>query len=250
MRVFWIRVADITIQISAIFSYAKKYCRDYLIENTDKEAADITIKTKESDITEIKKYPEVTGSSDEFLETLCIHELLTVQMVKKGRFLMHGAVISYNGDGFMFTAPSGTGKSTHIRLWKRYLGEKVKIVNGDKPYLSVESSGSIRVWGSPWAGKERWQQNCNVILRGICVIVQGTKNIIRQLSPDEALEALFGQIYHKNDAETEACTLEFLDKLLRGVPVYQMECDMSENAVKCSFEAMTGLKYTECSRND
>lgn len=242
---FWISVADTTVEVTTLSSYPKEYCKDYLIPKADCPA-NIVVDIQEKDIAEMRKNDEVAMCDSGFLEALCIQEKLTLPFVKKGCFLMHGAVIEYNNEGLMFTAPSGTGKTTHIRLWRKYLGSAVQIVNGDKPFLSKDKNGKIYVWGTPWAGKERWQRNCSVPLKAICVIAQGTENKIRKLTADEAIDALFLQIYHKNDAELEICTLEFMDALLRTVPVYKIECDMSENAVKSSFEAMTGTKYPHC----
>ena len=88
----------------------------------------------------------------------------------------------FEGLGYLFTAPSGTGKSTHIRLWRQFLGEAGHIVNGDKPFLSVEE-GKVFVWGSPWAGKENWQKNRKAPLHGICLLKQGQKNKICRLQP-------------------------------------------------------------------
>jgi hypothetical protein len=155
---------------------------------------------------------------------------------------MHGASISYDDKAYLFTAPSGTGKSTHIRLWKKYLGEKVKIVNGDKPFLSIENNTPI-IYGTPWAGKERWHRNCSEHLAGICFIQRGFTNTICMLKPEESLSLLFKQVYMPDDAVAVGHTLELLDALIRNVPLYLLECDMSEDAVRCSFETLTGLPY-------
>jgi hypothetical protein len=74
-------------------------------------------------------------------------------------FLMHGAVVVVDGSIYMFTAPSGTGKSTHVALWKKYF-KNVEIINGDKPFSRVDES-SVWVYGIPWpvkkAGRRMWQ---------------------------------------------------------------------------------------------
>ena len=99
---------------------------------------------------------------------------------------MHGAAIAFDGAAYLFTAPSGTGKTTHVRLWRQYLGSRVTVVNGDKPFLSLEPDGTVRVWGSPWAGKERWQSPISVPLCGVCLLERGTDRICR-LPPEQAL---------------------------------------------------------------
>ena len=123
------------------------------------------------------------------------------------------------------------------------------MVNGDKPFLSLEPDGTVRVWGSPWAGKERWQSPISVPLRGVCLLERGTDRICR-LPPEQALTPLFRQTYHRDDPALEYLTLGFLDALLRRVPVYRLTCGMTGNAVRCSFEALTGLPYENYRRPD
>ena len=149
----------------------------------------------------------------------------------------------------LIAGASGTGKTTHVRLWRQYLGSRVTVVNGDKPFLSLEPDGTVRVWGSPWAGKERWQSPISVPLCGVCLLERGTDRICR-LPPAQALTPLFRQTYHRDDPALEYLTLGFLDALLRRVPVYRLTCGMTDDAVRCSFEALTGLPYENYRRPD
>lgn len=139
----------------------------------------------------------------------------------------------------MFTAPSGTGKSTHIALWRKYLGEQVKIINGDKPILWATEKETC-VYGTPWAGKERWETNTGVPLKEICFLQRGSQNEIRRLTPSEAMPLLMRQVYYPSDPQTAGKILELLDKMFGNVSFYAMKCDISEEAVRCSFETMTG----------
>lgn len=193
-------------------------------------------------------------------ELSALHRAIAEAMPLYGRFVMHGAAITYGGGAYLFCAPSGVGKSTHIALWKRYLGDGVDIINGDKPFLSLEDGCAgehIRVHGSPWAGKELWQKNRSAELRAVCLITRGEKNSIvrfgdaeslgptERFGPTECLGALMRQIYLPRSAEAAQATLALTDALVRLVPVYRLRCDMSEEAVRCSFEALTGLRYQD-----
>ena len=93
---------------------------------------------------------------------------------------MHGAVVAWKNQGYLFTAPSGTGKSTHLALWKKYLGDQAEVINGDKPILKV-TEDEVWVYGTPWAGKEQWQVNKKVALKGICFLERGEKNSIQKI---------------------------------------------------------------------
>ena len=120
---------------------------------------------------------------------------------------------------------------------KRYLGEEIKIINGDKPILRV-TENEVRIYGTPWAGKEQWQSNANVPLKGICLLQRGKENHIRQIRPVEALPQLMQQIYYTSDVGMAAKTMELLNQVFAQVPVYQMECNISEEAMRCSFNEM------------
>ena len=73
-------------------------------------------------------------------------------LLPRDRLLMHGAALAWQGQAYLFTAPSGTGKSTHAMLWRRYLGSGAEVINGDKPLLHLPPDGPAVVYGSPWAG--------------------------------------------------------------------------------------------------
>lgn len=236
---FIVKLAGKNIKINSIHPQMKDFCKDYL---TDEASIDFTITINAEDILFEKSQTSEQEFSDSYLETLSILRKISDILPSQHRFLMHGASISYDDKAYLFTAPSGTGKTTHIRLWKKYLGEKVKIVNGDKPFLSIENNTPI-IYGSPWAGKERWHRNCSKPLSGICFVQRGLTNTIRRIKPDESLSLLFKQVYMPDDAAAAGHTLELLDSLVRNVPLYILECDMSEDAVRCSFETLTGLPY-------
>jgi hypothetical protein len=180
--------------------------------------------------------------SPPYLETIAVLRKIGEELAKNNRMLFHGVVLSYKGEGYLFTAVSGTGKSTHAGLWKKYFKDAVQVVNGDKPILAVEDEQVI-AYGTPWAGKEGWQKNASVRLKGICIIEQGATNEIRRVNPLQYFNTLFQQLHIPRDAEAAGKTLELFDALMQAVPVYVLKCDISEQAVKCCYEEITGLSY-------
>lgn len=97
--------------------------------------------------------------------------------------------------------------------------------------------------GTPWSGKEGWQRNACVPLGGLCFISRGEKDVCRRIEPADVLERALRQLYVPSDASAAVLTLEFLDALLRRVPVYELSCTMEPTAVRASFEAMTGQDF-------
>ena len=241
---FTVKLADKIFHIENVHPELETFCKDYLTEDV---TPDFQIQLTEEDIVFEETHATEQTFSPAYLETLALLRKISDILPNHRRFLMHGASISYEDGAYLFTAPSGTGKSTHIRLWKQYLGDKVKIVNGDKPFISldVDLEGKIQplIYGTPWAGKERWQRNCSEPLNGICFVQRGTTNSIRRIKPEECVMLLFKQVYLPDDSVAVAQTLELIDSLVKHVPLYLLTCDISEDAVRCSFEAMTGLSY-------
>lgn len=238
MNWFYMKVAGITIRVEYRFDRCKTYFRDYLLEG-EHEAQIVTSVSQE----ELERtIASVEGNiSPELAEITALYRPIAKKLPFLGGFVIHGACISYEGKGYLFTAPSGTGKSTHISLWRRHLGEGVGIVNGDKPIITAGEE--ILIHGTPWAGKERWQKNCCVPLAGICMLNRGQSNAIRLMSAEEYLPFLFRQTFLSPEPEITLATMELLDRVLKKVPVYHLSCDVSEEAVKTSFEAMVGQAY-------
>jgi len=147
-------------------------------------------------------------------------------------------LVAWKRTGYIFTAPSGTGKTTHVRLWEKYLGSDAEIINGDKPILEVKED-EIVAYGTPWAGKERLQKNTCVPVRGICFLRQSEINTIHKLSKKEALLLLLPQIYIMSDSQKAGKTLELFSEVLERIPIYEFRCNISEQAVKCSFDILT-----------
>lgn len=161
------------------------------------------------------------------------------------KLLFHGAAVSFEGKGYVFAAPSGTGKSTHIMLWKRYLGDSVKVICGDKPIIHVSATDDeyATVFGSPWTGKEGWHSNISAKLAGICFINRGKDNKINTVAPVDAINRIVSQTYIPKDHRALELTLGLIDDLLRNTPLFELDCDISKCAVRASFEAMTHKKF-------
>ena len=235
---FIVGLADEYIEINSVYDELKNFFKDYLVNDV---TPDFSVSLSKEDILAEQEATSENQFSPAYLETLALLRKLAEILPSHNRILMHGASISYNEHAYLFTAPSGTGKSTHIRLWKKYLGDDVKIVNGDKPFISLENEPMI--YGSPWAGKENWHRNCRMPLKGICFVQRGTTNSIRRIEASDCLSLLFKQVYLPADTLAAGLTLELVDMLIKKVPLYVLTCDMSEDAVRCSFEALTGLSY-------
>lgn len=237
MEQFQISLAGLTVELHSRFPLARTFCKDYLAKST---AVHFSAEAVESEIAALLCSSDAPDAP--YAELLSLHRVIAEQLPRFDRFLIHGAAIRYAGKGYLFLAPSGTGKSTHIRLWRKALGESVGIVNGDKPIIDA-SGTEPTVCGTPWAGKENWQRNVSVPLGAICILRRGESDTIRRVTPGEQIGALLRQVYRPDDAVALTQTLTLADKVFRAVPLYELACTPTEHAVRTAFPALTGKTY-------
>ena len=231
-------IAGLRILIENRCNYTTNFCKSYLSADQN-SPVDLSVKVSNETFYEEKKYS--AEFSDGYIENICLYREICRQMPVFNRLLLHSAVLEYKGEGFAFLGRSGAGKSTHTGLWLKHL-KGSKIVNGDKPILHFED-GEFIAYGTPWMGKEFLGENSKVALKGLCFIEKAPKNEIVKLSFAEVSKLIFPQVLMPTDEENAVKTLELTDKLIQTVPVYLLKCDISEEAVKTSFEAMTGRAY-------
>lgn len=277
---FYLQMAGLTVEVRPLYDDVRRMCGGYVADAgacvsgvgvggvgaaagaTDGAGAglaavepDIVVAVSRSDIERERELSTDEAEwSDGYLETLAVLRAVAERLPGLGRLLVHGAAVSYDGRSYLFCAPSGTGKSTHIRLWRRYLGKGVGVVNGDKPILRVMGDGGAPLevplaCGTPWSGKEGWQSGVQVPLGGICLLSRALRpgeGSIARVDPARALDRVLRQVYLTGDPVGAGLALELVDALLGRVPLYDLACDMSEGAVRMSFEAMTGADFEAC----
>lgn len=157
-------------------------------------------------------------------------------------FLLHSACFDVDGVGVAFAAHSGTGKTTHMLLWQKLLGDRLKIVNGDKPIIRFfeDDPASPYAYGTPWCGKERLGCNMRTPLRHICFIERAEENSCAPINASDAVNRIFNQVYMPADPKAAACTLELVNRLLSSCKLWLIRCNMDISAAETSYNAIFG----------
>lgn len=212
--IFQINLADKVIQIDCLHDQVYYMCKNYLQEPMI-ETADINISISQNDIEyECQKAVKEDGAkqhSDAYLETLAVYRKIATALLAKDAWLMHGAVLGLGESAYMVTAKSGTGKTSVIRRALKNV-EGSYVINGDKPLLRF-SNGQVLACGTPWAGKEHMNRNCQAALKAIYILERGEKNEIEELSFSQAFPVLLQQTFKPADVTKMKRTLELLSQL-------------------------------------
>ncbi len=242
MAEFKIKLAGQVVCIQAQYPYIKEYCKDYLCDEpsafkVETTPADIEFEREKSARDDINCGKPVMQYSGDYLETLAVYRKLVEKMLSYDAMLFHGSAIAVDGTGYLFTATSGTGKSTHSRFWRETFGERAVMVNDDKPLLKLTENG-VLVCGTPWNGKHRLGENIMVPLQAICILERGEKNEIEEITAQEALPMLMQQSHRPANPLSMATYLGLMDRLTKSLRFYRLRCTPDPEAATVAFEGM------------
>lgn len=146
--------------------------------------------------------------------------------------MIHSSCIAYKGNAILFSADSGTGKSTHTGLWKELYQDDVKFINDDKPIIRI-IDGVAYAFGTPWSGKTDLNSNISAPLKGIVILERGEKNEIAPVKLNDVITTVFANIIVPNEnKEIANKALALYNKVLTLVPLYRLKCNISLEAPK------------------
>lgn len=188
-------------------------------------------------------YQEVTlqtdrTESDGAVALEYLGQMMPAIQLGQGNLTFHAALVEYAGQSFAVCAPSGTGKTTHARLWRDC--KNALILNGDRAVLR-KAGDAWNAWGTPWSGTSGEQINRSAPLRALVLLQRGDCNRAERLNPMETFRALFGHLlYPQWDRGLTMKAMDLLDDLLGAVPVYRLTCRPDEEAVEALYRAMYG----------
>lgn len=235
------KMAGKVIEVNSLYDAVHAYCADY---RTD-EDPDFSVTISQTDIElERRKSADedrhngiaIREYSDSYLEELAVYRKIAEKMPMYDTILFHGSVIAVDGVAYMFTAKSGTGKSTHTRLWRELFGERAVMVNDDKPLLHI--GDTVTAYGTPYDGKHRLSSNIAVPLKAVCILTRAADNHIEPITKAQAYSMLVQQAYRPADISALKKTMILIDKLADAVKLYRLGCNMDISAAKVAYNGM------------
>lgn len=225
------KIADLTIAMECCGETVYKEARPY--EAEAQSVVDITISTGKERLSAAKeKHPQLTLDEWEYILTGFD---FSRELICFDGFCLHASAVALEEKAVLFSAPCGTGKSTHARLWREVFQDKAVVINDDKPALRL-NNGAFYVYGTPWSGKSYLHTNIKMPLQAIVFLEQAEENKIRRLTGKEAVQKLIYQSLRPNrETEKMEKLLSLLDRLLANTPIYQLGCTVSHEAVKLVY---------------
>lgn len=230
-------IAGLKVEMETIGELLQRRSQKYLCNFSD--TPDIIIMTDRSKWDILKSRD--AELSDQMCEYITTSAMFYNSLIAHDGFLLHSSAVEFGGKAYMFTADSGTGKSTHTRLWRQYI-KSVNMINDDKPAVRL-IDGEFYAAGTPWSGKTDQNASVLVPVGAAALLYRSEQNEISPADKKTAVHAFLKQTLLPADPTYTDRLAVLLDKFIRTVPIYNFGCNISEDAVKTSFEAMTKQKY-------
>lgn len=228
-----IKIAGLSVEIETPDEKLVSLCAPYRCEG----APDFTIAVTQDELAaEAALAPD---APDWEVFGLATYRKLCYRALAYNCILFHSSAVAVDGRGYLFSAPSGTGKSTHARLWREMLGSRLDVINDDKPLLRL-IDGSWFVCGSPWNGKHNLGSNRQVPIQGICFLEQADRNEIFQIDQQSAIPQLLNQMLRPADLDGMDRLLGLTADLLFQIPMWKMRCLPNLSAADLCYQTMKG----------
>ena len=229
-----LKIADFNWEINEKYDTLSKEGKDFIASFSD---ADFSLTVSDKDLileNSLSEFP----CSKSYLEYVAVLRKMAEILPLNDGFVLHSACIDVEGEGVAFLAPSGTGKTTHLISWIKYLKDKVTIVNGDKPIVRFIDDTPL-AYGTPWMGKEKLGQNTKTTLKHLCFIERGPENKALEITKEEAIDKILNQIYMpKNNPEATFKIIELANKLLSSCKLWTIYCNLDENAGEITYKTI------------
>ena len=222
------KIADLYVEIPEVGGMSPRL-ESYV--TNDQVSPDIVIKAEQYNTSH---WPNIAPESIPYMDSSLA---FYIHLYKFDGMMLHASAVELDGRAYLFSGPSGMGKSTHTRLWQQEFAS-ARVFNDDKPALRW-LDGKWYAYGTPWCGKDGININIKSPLAGVCFLRKGTKNEIRRLSTIEAAAAVISQTNSRlfTDRGMSRMTT-MVERLVTSVPIWELKCLPEPSAAHLSYETM------------
>lgn len=225
------KICDLVVKMEPLHEPLKTQLKPYL---TDEEEIDFEIPDI-SDRVE-KLYNERGYETIGLAEYMLYGAYFYTRLIVYDGVMLHSSAVVYEDKAYLFSAPSGTGKSTHTGLWLEVF-EDAFILNDDKPAIRF-IDGKLYAYGTPFSGKTDLNVPTRKPIQAICFIEQDKTNWIKKATIKESINNLYRETVRTTHEKLLEDSFKILDKIVNEIPIYKMGLTISKEAVKLAYNTM------------
>ena len=227
------RIADLLVQYEPQYAMLRGRSEKYRAESTDESAP--CIDCDRQTLAEMcLAFPQLTVEECEYMQ---VGRAFFNLLLSHSGMMLHASAVVVGERAYLFSAPSGTGKSTHTALWLKKFGNRAYLLNDDKPALRI-ASDRVYAYGAPFSGKFDLSVNTRVPVEGIAVIERSETNHIERKNGRDALYALLNQTVRPVEVGLYTRLLQTVQTVIQTVPIYTLYCNMDPQAADVAYETM------------
>lgn len=231
------RIADLDIKIIPKYPQTGERLAPYAVQC---ERYDIDASVTHEEIDERCKQSSRSCAPYEAESVLIFTKLCNAVLDDFGGFFFHSSCVELDGEAYVFSAESGTGKSTHTALWKKHFGSRAAVINDDKPIIR-RCNGKFCVYGTPWMGKSNVGKNTKAPVRAVYILQRAEKNSVKRVKPSQVIGQLLDAAVLDYERSRMEKLLGLFDEFFSTVPLFLLSCNMEENAAETAYNAVSDM---------
>lgn len=233
-------IADLNILINPISRETKKRLLPYIVNS---DSFDFEVKVTQSEIADLISNSKESCGSFAAESALILTKICNKILEEYEGFFFHSSSLMLDNEGYLFTAVSGTGKSTHTALWRRLFKEKVVMINDDKPIIR-KKDGVFCVYGTPWMGKSDIGNNVKAPVKAVYILQRGKENSVERVKTGEVFRNILEATVVPSDRENMEKLLKLLDEFFSSVLLFRLTCNMDIEAAQIAYNASQNTEAT------
>lgn len=224
------KIADIVVEMKQEYSETAYWYKPYLYDGEEEPEFSIEVLPDEIDYL-VKNGVDITPA---IAENMVLCNKFNRRLMKFYGSYIHSSAMLFDGKVYLFSAPSGTGKSTHTKKWLARFGDRVRIINDDKPSFRL-IDGRCIVYGTPFAGGTDVQENTSAELGGLVFVERSETNSLEKIPPSKSISLLISQSPGRPNEKVGERQLEMFSQLLTCYPAYLLRCNLDDSAVDAAL---------------
>lgn len=227
------KIADLNILINPVCKTVERLLAPYI---TQEEQWDFEASFSKNQIISHGENSKIPCTPSQSESSLILTKISNVIREQYSGFFFHSSSLMLDGNAYVFTAPSGTGKSTHAALWRDYFKDRVTMINDDKPIIRKRGE-KFYIFGTPWMGKSNIGNNICAPVKAVYVLNRGTENHAEKTTPGRVFKRILQATVVPTDKEKMLGLLNLLNDFFSSVELYSLTCNISTDAVITAYNA-------------